>query len=148
MKTGFKLLSQIAFGAFLMAATVQLAHSDEEAYVHIQVPIEIRGILKQTKDGLVVETRERVLVHSLRPAKNEWEYNPRIWELDMHLAGKYKELIRDLEGKTVIVEGVAPLYQVETYNSLGGGHHPVASLSWRVERKLRVLLLKSVESQP
>lgn len=148
MGTRFKLLRGVGLGALLLAATAQLARSEEEAYVHIRVPIEIRGILKETKDGLVVETRERVLVHSLRPAKNEWEYNQRIWELDMHLAGKYKTLIRELEGKTVIVEGVAPLYQMETYNTLGGGHHSVASLSWRVERKVTVLLLKSIESQP
>lgn len=144
MRPLYKSLYRVVLGALLLTATAQQAHSDDVDCVQIQVPIKIRGILKQTKDGLVVETRERIQVRSLRPAKVKWEYTPRTWQLDMHMAGKYKILIDELEGKTVNVEGVAQLYQVELYNLLGD-HRPVSSLSWHVERKVTVLLLRAIE---
>lgn len=140
--------------AFLVLPAAGNAEKAEKAeapaagsYVKILVPVEIRGVLRQTDKGFFITAHQEGVVDSqgtdfgLR--KREVYKGGTRWELDFGKAKDLRKLGEQLKDKQVVVVGNSLLRPVWFENFRPDNSKPQST--WEVEQRITVNTLKEAD---
>jgi hypothetical protein len=138
--------------AVAVALTLPVSAADEPkaeapaagSYVKISVPVEIRGVLRQTEKGFFITAHQEGIVDNQGPdlglRKREVYQGGTRWELDFGKTKDLRKLGEQLKDKQVVVVGSSLLRPVVFQNFRPDNSKPQST--WEVEHRITVNTLK------
>jgi hypothetical protein len=136
-------------------ARKELFKPSKDSYVKVRVEVEIRGILVATDKGITVAAQDRVYnLFQSNEENADWS-RPATYTLDFTRVKELRELAKALNGKEVVVLGMAEVRRyVHAPKAQPGGYsgpnsapftHPVPA--WYLQQTVWVTSLKSAENK-
>jgi len=127
----------------------------KDSYVKVRVEVEIRGILVENDKGITATAQDRVYnLFQSNEENTEWS-RPVAYTLDFTRAKELRELAKALNGKEVVVLGMAevrryvhaPKVQPGGYSGPNPPAFAVPVPAWYLQQTVVVTSLRSAESK-